>query len=107
MNKLSRENVVKYFYDKNPEIITEQYMFGNFSNLRLSVSGYTLMAAEFESYKFSITENVTAMKKVLLNKHMYAPYFISDKYIYLFSKNDALTLQLIGDVNLWISSISL
>ena len=106
--KAKRNKLVKLLSSQNPNIeITETTLFGNYQGLRLSLEGYTLMKKDFDFYKFPISARITPIKKVILNKSMDTPYYITDNNIFLFSQVDAFSLQVIGDVSIWIDSISI
>jgi hypothetical protein len=106
--KARRNKLVKLLAQQNPNMeITEATVFGNYQGMRLSMEGYTLMKKDFDFYKFQITARVTPIKKVILNKNMDTPYYMTDKNIFLFSQVDAFSLQVIGDVSIWIESISI
>jgi hypothetical protein len=106
--KQRRNKLVKLLSDNNPNLeITEFIVFGNYQGMRLSMEGYTLMKKEYNFYKFPISYRITPIRKVKLNKNMDIPYYITDSNIFLFSEIDAFSLQVIGDIAIWIDSISI
>lgn len=102
-----RNKLIKHFSKLSNTVLTCHDLFGNYQGLRLNHNGNQLMMGEFEYWMFPITDRIRPIKHVMLNKNMTTPYYITDKNIYLFSKVDAFSLQVIGDVDIWIGSISL
>lgn len=102
-----RNKILKHFSEVTKKHLTYHDIFGNFRGLRLCQNGYEMLQDEFEYWQFPIATRIRPRKHVALNKNMTTPYYITDKNIYLFSQTDAFSLQIIGDVEIWIDSISL
>lgn len=106
-HQVMRNKLIKHFSETTNTQLTSHDVFGNFQGLRLCQNGYELLINEFEYWSFPITNKIRPRKHVMLNKNMSTPYYITDKNIYLFSEVDAFSLQIVGDIDIWIDSIAL
>ncbi|BDR25715.1 hypothetical protein RVBP17_2420 [Pseudomonas phage sp. 30-3] len=109
-NTKLRDSIFSYLRENN-ESLTEltdielnRFIFAHPSSFRLSYDGLKLFSKLFTSYTYHIDFKITFRQRLLLGRHLKFPYYFSDKRLILFSYDDSLYLNLIGDIKLWLES---
>jgi hypothetical protein len=67
--------------------------------LRLTEYGAGVMQKEFDSWKFEETQPITNRTIITLDNQMQWPYYVSDRKVILFNKEDAAWYQLNGGID--------
>lgn len=85
----------------------DKLLFRNKLTLRLKKEGYAVLQKNFWSEKFDITGKPLSGRELLtLKTHVPLPYFLTNRYLYLFSTKQSFVLSLHhGDVKQWLAKI--
>lgn len=104
-----RKDLIEYLNSNEvfDEVITEYKLFGHYNNLRLSENGNRILKKVFKNYEFSVDINLTIKDKVTISENMNSPFFITDKKIYIYDEKEAVYINLIGNMRVWIESIKM
>lgn len=87
--------------------ISEYNLFGNYNGLRLSENGNKIMKSVFDFYLFPLEQKLTIRDILKLNNNMNSFFYIGEKSIVIYDHHEATYINLLGDIKLWINSISL
>jgi hypothetical protein len=85
----------------------DTYIFRNPQTLRLRKEGYELLSKVYWSEKFDVSKTKLTGREILtLKNEVPLPYFLTAKYLYLFSSKQAFILSLLkGDVHKWLEKL--
>lgn len=85
----------------------KNHLFMCDTTLRLSYWGYKILKKHYKSYKFETDKSMTCGAFHAIESQITAPYYISEKNIYLFGKKDAFISLLHGnDIKLMLEKAS-
>lgn len=106
-NKL-RQKLINYLQQQDSIDITfsEFKLFGFYDGLRLTETGNNIMKSTFDYYVFPIKTPLTIKQKVLINNNLHSCFYIGKNNIVIYDEQEAFNINMIGDLNLWIDSIS-
>lgn len=103
-----RKQLISFLKKEYPELdINENLIFGSYDNLRLTCQGCQLLSSKFEHHKFNIDKDFKFTPNAILNlAKINKPFYYNRTMIILFGQEDYVSLALMGDINLWISSLT-
>ncbi len=85
----------------------DHLIFRNSQTLRLKKEGYDLLSKVYWSEKFDVgTTKLTGRELLTLKNAVPLPFFLTAKYLYLFSSKQAFILSLLkGDIRKWLAKL--
>lgn len=93
-------------FEEQTDVHLESVLFVRPRCLRLTYKGYTLFKTQFDSYTFTIPENLNAKHLIALSRHVDFPYYLTNKHIVLFGGEEAFIVKLFNNnIKLWLDSL--
>jgi hypothetical protein len=85
----------------------DKLIFRNRLTMRLKKEGYAALQKIFWSEKFDVSgKPLTGRELLTLKNHVPLPYFLTNRYLYLFSTKQSFILSLHGgNVKQWLAKI--
>ena len=73
------------------------------TSVRLSYEGFCVLRRHFEHHRFDIERRLTGRELIQLRQQATWPFFLSDRYVYLFCSRDVFVARLKGSIHQWLA----